>query len=67
MFIQVIQGKVADAAGLEAAMDRWVAELQPGAQGWLGSTGGFTDDGMFGLFARSGGLRRVTGWGVSPR
>ena len=47
MFIQVIQGKVADAEGLQAAMDRWVAELQPGAQGWLGSTGGFTDDGMF--------------------
>jgi hypothetical protein len=22
---------------------------------------------IFGLFARSGGLRRVTGWGVSPR
>jgi hypothetical protein len=47
MFIQVIEGKVADAAGLQAAMDRWVAELQPGAQAWLGSTGGFTDDGMF--------------------
>ena len=47
MFIQVIQGKVADAQGLQAAMDRWVADLQPGAQGWLGSTGGFTDDGMF--------------------
>ena len=47
MFIQVIQGRVADAKGLQAAMDRWVAELQPGAQGWLGSTGGFTDDGMF--------------------
>ena len=24
MFIQVIQGKVADADGLRAAMDRWV-------------------------------------------
>jgi len=47
MFIQVIQGKVADAAGLEAAMDRWVEELQPGAAGWLGTTGGITDDGTF--------------------
>jgi hypothetical protein len=47
MFIQVIQGKVADPVGLQAAMDRWVDELQPGAEGWLGSTGGLTDDGMF--------------------
>lgn len=47
MFIQVIQGKVADADGLRAAMDRWERDLQPGAIGWLGSTGGITDDGTF--------------------
>jgi hypothetical protein len=47
MFIQVIQGKVADAAGLHAAMDRWVEELQPGATGFLGYTAGITDDGTF--------------------
>ncbi|MGS0684409.1 hypothetical protein ACVBEQ_04475 [Nakamurella sp. GG22] len=47
MFIQVIQGKVADAEGLRTAMDRWKRDLQPGATGWLGSTGGITDDGMF--------------------
>jgi hypothetical protein len=47
MFIQVIQGKVADAEGLWAAMDSWKRDLQPGAEGWLGSTGGITDDGMF--------------------
>src|SRR5664279_2834085 len=29
--------------------------------------GQFSDQGIFGLFARSGGLRRVTGWGVFPR
>ena len=52
MFIQVIQGKVADADGLRAAMDRWVRDLQPGADGWLGSTGGITDDGMFVTTAR---------------
>jgi len=40
MFIQVIQGKVADAEGLRAAMDRWGRDLQPGATGWLGTTGG---------------------------
>jgi hypothetical protein len=47
MFIQVIQGKVADAAGLHAAMDRWVKDLQPGATGFLGYTAGITDDGTF--------------------
>ena len=48
MFIQVIQGKVADAEGLRTCLDRWLTDLQPGATGWLGSTGGVTDDGMFG-------------------
>ena len=47
MFIQVIQGKVADAEGLRAAMDRWGRDLRPGAKGWLGTTGGITDDGTF--------------------
>jgi hypothetical protein len=47
MFIQVIQGKVADQAGLVAAEDRWKRECAPGAGGWLGSTSGITDDGTF--------------------
>jgi hypothetical protein len=47
MFIQVIQGKVADPAGLQGQLDRWVEELSPGATGWLGSTGGTTDDGTY--------------------
>jgi len=47
MFVQVIQGQVADAAALKAAIDRWVADVSPGAIGWLGSTGGVTDDGRF--------------------
>jgi hypothetical protein len=46
MFAQVIQGRTSDPAGLRAAMDRWMAELQPGAVGWLGSTIGVTDDGQ---------------------
>lgn len=45
MFIQVIQGRVSDASGLRAALDRWLAELAPGADGWLGFTSGVTDDG----------------------
>jgi hypothetical protein len=45
MFVQVIQGKVSDAAQVRAHLDKWAAEVSPGAVGWLGSTGGVTDDG----------------------
>ena len=45
MFVQVIKGKVKDAAGMEAAMRTWIDELASGATGWLGSTTGVTDDG----------------------
>jgi hypothetical protein len=45
MFVQVIQGRVQDAAALRAAIDEWSEQLAPGATGWLGSTGGVTDDG----------------------
>lgn len=47
MFVQVIQGRVADDAETRQAFDRWVEELAPGATGWLGSTGGVTGDGQF--------------------
>jgi hypothetical protein len=47
MFVQVIQGQVSDAGKARAALERWVQELSPGATGWLGSTAGVTDDGMF--------------------
>jgi hypothetical protein len=52
MFIQVIQGRVSNPDGVRAALDRWKAELAPGAEGWLGSTGGLTDDGRFIALAR---------------
>ena len=52
MFIQVIQGKAGDAAALRRNMDRWTAELMPGAAGFLGSTAGFTEDGTFIALAR---------------
>jgi len=45
MFAQVIQGKTSDSAALRAATDQWVRDLAPGATGWLGSTGGTTEDG----------------------
>jgi hypothetical protein len=52
MFAQVIQGRTSDAEGLRTAMDRWRQELAPGSTGWLGSTGGVTDDGQFVAVAR---------------
>jgi len=45
MFVQVIQGHIADADELRGSMQRWLTELAPGAAGWLGSTGGVTADG----------------------
>jgi hypothetical protein len=47
VFIQVIQGQATNPDALRAELDRWKAELQPGADGWLGSTSGVTDDGRF--------------------
>ena len=52
MFVQVIQGKVIDPTALRVAMDRWLSEVGPSSIGWLGSTGGVTEDGRFILFAR---------------
>jgi hypothetical protein len=52
MFAQVIQGRTSDAEGLSSALDRWVQDLAPGSIGWLGSTGGVTDDGRFVAVAR---------------
>ena len=33
-------------------MDRWIQDVRPGSIGWLGSTGGVTDDGTFVAVAR---------------
>ena len=52
MFVQVIEGKVSDKDGLRRQLDRWEAQLRPGAAGFLGSTGGVTDDGVGFAIAR---------------
>ncbi|MFF0339092.1 hypothetical protein [Kribbella sp. NPDC004875] len=52
MFVQVIQGQVADPEQAHAAMDRWMEELAPEASGWLGTTAGVTTDGQFIALAR---------------
>ena len=52
MFVQVIQGHVSSAEEVRAQMDRWVTDLGPGAEGWLGSTAGVTEDGTLIALAR---------------
>jgi hypothetical protein len=47
MFIQIIQGRCTDQDRLHAQTDKWLKDLAPGAEGWLGGTYGFTDDGGF--------------------
>ena len=47
MFLQVIQGKVADPDRFSASLDSWVQELGPSAGGWLGTTSGTYGDGSF--------------------
>jgi hypothetical protein len=44
MFVQVIQGHVSDAAAVRAQLDKWLAEVAPGAIGWLGTKSGETED-----------------------
>jgi hypothetical protein len=52
VFVQVIQGQVADPGKVRAALDRWIQELAPGSIGWLGTTAGVTGDGRFIELAR---------------
>lgn len=52
MFVQVIQGRTSQPQALVDAFDRWKADLSPGATGWLGSTGGITEDGRVIFVAR---------------
>jgi len=47
MFIQILQGRCTDEDRLRQLGDQWLAELAPGAPGWLGGTYGTTDDGQF--------------------
>lgn len=47
MFVQVMEGRVSDVEGLRAQVEKWRAELAPGAKGYLGTTAGVTGDGNF--------------------
>jgi hypothetical protein len=52
MFVQVIEAKTSDPEGLRAQFDKWVAELEPGATGYVGTTAGVAADGRVVAFAR---------------
>jgi hypothetical protein len=52
MFVQVIRGQAGDPQAARQLMDRWMAELRPGAKGFLGSTAGVTSGGEMIALAR---------------
>lgn len=52
MFVQVIKGRVSEPEAARAALDRWTQELSSGADGWLGTTAGVTEDGTCIVLAR---------------
>ena len=52
MFVQVIQGRVKDPDGLSTSLDRWITDLGPQADGWLGTTWGLYGDKEFIVLAR---------------
>jgi hypothetical protein len=52
MFIQVIQGHVADRDDIRDAIETWGRDIAPGAIGWLGMTAGVTADNDFIALAR---------------
>ena len=52
MFVQLIQGKTSDKDGLHRQLEAWMSTLRPDAEGFLGTTGGVTDDGDVFVAAR---------------
>jgi hypothetical protein len=45
VFAQIIRGKTSDPQAVRACMDTWMKNLEPGAKGYLGTTGGVTEQG----------------------
>lgn len=52
MFVQVIQGRVTDSAGMRAHVEKWASEIGADADGWVDSTAGVADDGTSIAFVR---------------
>ncbi len=64
MFVQVIRGHANDEPGLRRQWQRWETDIEPRASGYLGSTAGIADDGIFIAmvrFASEGAARRNAG------
>ncbi|MBA2387532.1 MAG: hypothetical protein H0V69_10670 [Acidimicrobiia bacterium] len=52
MFVWVLEGKAADPGEVGRQLGRWTSEFGETIPGYLGATGGVTDDGRFLLFVR---------------
>src|SRR5687768_14435845 len=52
MFVQVVTGRSENPDRVRAQFERWVRELRPYAEGFLGSTAGIAADGRFVAVAR---------------
>jgi len=52
MFVQIIEARAKDADAVRKQFDRWEEALRAGATGFLGSTGGISDDGRLVMMAR---------------
>jgi hypothetical protein len=52
MFVQVIKGRTSDPVGMRAHVEAWSSTVGSGAEGWLGTTAGVTDDGTSVALAR---------------
>jgi len=52
LFTQIIRGRVSDPKAVDDNFRRWSKELAPGAMGWLGTTGGVTEDGQLFIMVR---------------
>ncbi len=52
MFVQVMTGRTSEPEKLQEQLEIWKRDLQPNAIGYLGSTGGCTDDGDVIMVAR---------------
>lgn len=52
MFVQFIEARCTDPAGVRKQWDRWQQELRPSSIGYLGGTAGVAEDGTFFAAAR---------------
>jgi hypothetical protein len=52
VFVQLIRGRTSDKEGLRRQLEAWMSTLRPDAKGYLGMTGGVTDDSEVFMAAR---------------